>query len=291
MTTSFATPVTNADGTRTAIIAAPLQTLTASALLTVQLPAGLGATGVSGRYFLVRCGVQNEAERWIHWQIYLRRPLFAAQMQPLLTPESAPDATDAIPGVASDLWILQLPAYADPGYDWLTRQPVGQALNLLGPFGQGFMLAPHHRNLLLLADVARAPLFLALIETMLDRGGRVTLIVEGATAAAQALTPLLPIPVEVRHVTTPAQRQEQLDATLQWADQLCVILPNVALPEVAMQVRRRRFHLEAGFAQVLVEADLLCGVGACLACIVPTSDGGYTRACVHGPVLDLVQVA
>ena len=32
-------------------------------------------------------------------------------------------------------------------------------------------------------------------------------------------------------------------------------------------------HLEEGYAQVVVQPDLLCGVGACLACVVPTASG------------------
>jgi len=69
---------------------------------------------------------------------------------------------------------------------------------------------------------------------------------------------------------------------------------------LAYEIQQRRYRLEAGFAQVLVDADLMCGVGACLACVVPTAGGGFTRACVHGrftracvhgPVLDLTRLA
>jgi len=66
--------------------------------------------------------------------------------------------------------------------------------------------------------------------------------------------------------------------------------PIAGLARVAGLVRERRFRLEEGFAQALVEADLVCGVGACLSCVVPLSSGGLTRACTHGPVLDLVRL-
>ena len=52
-----------------------------------------------------------------------------------------------------------------------------------------------------------------------------------------------------------------------------------------------RLRLESGFALALVESDLACGYGACLACVVPLAGGSLTRACVHGPVFDLLELA
>ena len=79
--------------------------------------------------------------------------------------------------------------------------------------------------------------------------------------------------------------------TLAWADLLCVASPTLQPELLAQSIRTARFRLEEGFAQILVDADLVCGVGACLACVVPTAGGGLTRACVHGPVIDLVKLA
>lgn len=272
-------PLTNADGTRTAIIAGAPRMVNGSALLSLRLPRGLATTGVNGRYFLARCGVQNEAERWSNWQIYLRRPLFGVTAHPGLVTEEG------------DLWTLYLPQNGDPGYQWLLQQPVGQAVNLLGPLGKGFTLQPQSRNLLLLADAIRAPLLFTLIESLLDRGGRVTLLVYGDNAALATLMPLLSIPVEVRQATTEALWTEQIRELTPWADQIALALPNVQLPAVAALIRQQRFRVDANFAQALFEADLLCGVGACLACVVPVRNGGHTRACVHGPVMGLIEIA
>lgn len=277
-TTPLPPPTTNGDGTRTAVIAAPPRVLNESALLTVYLPAGLATAGVNGRYFLARCGVHNEEERWEQWQIYLRRPLFGVQRRP-----------GAIEGV--ERWELHLPRHGDPGYQWLLQQPVGQTLNLLGPFGQGFTIQPHSRNLLLLSDASRAPLLFGLSDTMLDSGGRVTLLVYGAAEAVETLTPLLSIPVEVRPAPTDELWNEQLAELVPWADQICAALPNAQFPAVADLIRRRRFRVDNSFAQALFEADLLCGVGACLACVVPVRNGSYTRACVHGPVMALLEMS
>lgn len=277
-TTPLAMPTTNSDGTRTAVIAALPRVVNESAVITLKVPTGLATGGVNGRYWLARCGVQSEAERWSQWQIYLRRPLFGVTVRPGLTAEEG------------ETWECYLPLNGDPGYDWLLQQPVGQAINLLGPLGQGFMLQPNNRNLLLLTDAKRAPLLFGLSDAMLDRGGRVTLLVRGAVEAISTLTPLLPIPVEVRQATTDVAWTQQIAELTPWADQICVALPQAQLATVAGLIRQQRFRVEATFAQVLVEADLLCGVGACLACVVPIKDAGYTRACVHGPVMALMEI-
>lgn len=272
-------PTTNEDGTRTAVVATLPRVLNESALLSFKVPSGLATGGVNGRYWLARCGVQSEAERWSQWPIYLRRSLFGVTMRPGLTAEEG------------DTWECYLPLNGDPGYDWLLQQPAGQTINLLGPFGQGFTLQPNSRNLLLLTDVVRAPLLFGLCDARLDRGGRVTLLVSGTVEAVTTLTPLLPIPVEVRQATTDMTWTEQIAELTPWADQICVALPQGQLSAVANLIRQHRFRVDGAFAQVLVEADLLCGVGACLACVVPVRDAGYTRACVHGPVMALTEIA
>jgi dihydroorotate dehydrogenase electron transfer subunit len=42
--------------------------------------------------------------------------------------------------------------------------------------------------------------------------------------------------------------------------------------------------------EVSVEEIMACGVGACLACAVPRTGGGYLHACKDGPVLDSSEV-
>ncbi|MBX3015306.1 MAG: hypothetical protein KF832_27550 [Caldilineaceae bacterium] len=273
-------PTSNSDGTRTAVVAAPARIVQESALLSLQLPSGLATAGINGRYFLARCGIQGEHSRWQEWQLYRRRPLFGVQCRPTRAE------------VDGDQWDLYLPlTHPDPGYQWLLQQPVGQPINLMGPLGQGFTLHPQTRNLLLLTDALRAPLLFALSELMLDRGGRVTMLIRGDTDTIELITPLLSIPVEVRPAPTEAVWAEQVAELIPWADQVCIALPFAQLPTVGASLRQYRFRLETGFAQALIEGDLLCGVGACLACAVPMKGKGYTRLCIHGPVMDLLAVS
>jgi dihydroorotate dehydrogenase electron transfer subunit len=276
----IALPTTNDDGTRTAFVAGPLRRFGDSTLLPLHLPAGLAQAGVSGRYVLARCGPQSGAatvaERAESWEIYLRRPLYAAMHHVVMKPAEMAR------------WELLLPRTDDPGYRWLAAQPVGAPVNLLGPFGQGYRLLPQSRNLLLLTDGTFLPLVLGLCDAMLDRGGRVTIVLRlQSGAVGTALQDQLPIPVELRIAASDPQWQEQLGETIRWADQIAVALPQHDLPDLGQAIAQHRFRFEPDFAHALVQADLLCGIGACLACVVPMREGGYTRACVHGPVFDL----
>lgn len=281
----------NGDGTWNATVAAPLRPLDGASLLTLRLPAGLAQGNLSGRYFLARCGAQTARERDENWQMYLRRPLFVATQRRAPTEnkqEEEGNQTAEVKAVdEEEVWELLLPASSDPGYHWVAEQAVGATINLIGPLGQGFALPAHSRHLLLLATTDRAAILLPLLDPILDKGGHVTLVLATTPGNENPLLPLLPLPVEVRLATTEQEWQKQLTETLPWADQLCAALPATHFQPLADLIRRKRFRLDPGFAQVLIEADLVCGVGACLACIVPIANGGYTRACVHGPVFDL----
>lgn len=276
-TTLVSLPTSNDDGTRTALIAGPVRQLGNALLLPLYLPTGLTQQGVSGRYVLARCGAVTEEERATNWEIYLRRPLYAALHHTVTEP------------AAMDRWEFLLPHKDDLGTQWLAAQSVGTPINLLGPFGKGYTLQQNSRNLLLLTDPISLPVLLNLSDQMLDRGGRVTLVlrVNEAEDNTAMLLSQLPIPVEVHLAPTVDTWQEQLGETIRWADQIAVALPQDDLPILAQAIRQHRFRFEQGFAHALVQADLVCGVGACLACVVPTREGGYTRACVHGPVFDL----
>ena len=279
------TPSINEDRTISGLVVGVPRPMHKAALLTLHLPPGLGQGGVSGRYFLVRCGAQTATERLEQWSLYLRRPLFVA-----LKRGGAEDSQQQARDYTYDTWQVIIPLNDDAGNQWLLRRSAGESLNLIGPLGEGFAVSAACRNLLLLADAQRAPALLGLIDPMLDRGGKVTLLLRATSAEAESLFPLLPIPVEVQLAASAEQWTQQLNHTLRWADQACVALPNEEYNGLAAAIRQQRFRLETGFAQLLMEATYACGVGACLACVIPTPGGGYTRACVHGPVMELTRV-
>lgn len=291
MSNAQAMPAINSDGTITAVVAAPARLVGGALHLPLALPARLDAERTAGRFVMARCGAQSADERAGQWSIYLRRPLYVA------------GATLDVAGVAhasargemgATTWHLCAPdATTDPGYNWLAARCAGETVNLTGPFGSGFPPAPLIRRLLLLADPVRLGLLSPLIDGALDRGGQVSvLLLEGQPGAADvaAMRRGLPLSVEL-HTLDGENWPAGLGAGLRWADQVCVALPRPHLPLLAEAVRQVRLRLESGFAFCLVEADLVCGYGACLACVVPLASGSLTRACVHGPVFDLLELA
>lgn len=42
--------------------------------------------------------------------------------------------------------------------------------------------------------------------------------------------------------------------------------------------------------ELSLEAPMPCGIGVCLGCVVPLTDGGYARVCVEGPVFKIGEV-
>ena len=298
------TPTHLPDSTLTGVIHGPLHHAGSYDLLSVRLPTGLlgdedGQGGsVAGRYFLARCGAQSQWERAERWDIYWRRPLLAVDRR------AGRDA-----GAGETVWQLAMPRTgglmpADPGYRWLAQLGSGAPVNLMGPLGNSLTLAHTTKNLLILADGPRLALALPAIHAALDRGGQVTLLldrpdpvdqvdkVDQVDQVSQDLPlSLLPLPVEVRVTQDPDEWQDALADLLRWADQLYSVVDPTRhasfYPDLARLIRQERFQLEPGFAQIWVDAPLVCGTGACLVCVVPTAGGGVTRACVHGPVFDL----
>ena len=102
--------------------------------------------------------------------------------------------------------------------------------------------------------------------------------------------PLLPIAVELRAIDADEEWQQQVTKSLRWADALVAAIVMQSVPWLIQQVRQQRVHMDEGFARILAEADLACGVGACLACVVPSVSGGLHRACVHGPLMELTKL-
>jgi dihydroorotate dehydrogenase electron transfer subunit len=287
-------PSIHADGTLTAIVAAQPRVENGSLYLALALPTRLEAEQAAGRFVLARCGAQSEWERGEQWSIYLRRPLYVAargrsgQNGQNGQNEDATVWQFCAPAVAGDAGDVE-----DAGYAWLAQRRVGEAINLTGFFGNGFPLPPLVRRLLLVTEAARLGLLAPLLDAALDRGNAVSLLLinaAGRPVDVAALRATLPLSVEL-HTVHRGDWHSSLPPSLRWADQVCVALPASDLPPLAEAIRQGRLRLESGFAFALVESDLACGYGACLACVVPLANGSLTRACVHGPVFDLLELA
>lgn len=256
--------------------------------LRLALPISLPATPAVGHYVLARCCDADFFARQQSWSIYARRPLFVAG-----PPQRAEED-----GMTT--WELLLPDHrSDPGLRWLQGLAPGRSLNVIGPLGRQYAFAGSQRALIVLADTPSLPLMLPAIHHMLDRGGRVVLIWSVESTAPPELLASIPIQVEVHRATGTDGWMTPLVDTLRWGDCLLAALqppnnPNQtpqAYHTLAYLLRTHRFRIEPGYAHVLMPADSVCGYGACLACVVPTAKDGFTRACLHGPLFPLEDIA
>lgn len=252
---------------------------------------------LAGRYFLARYSKEIGIERDCDWSIYLRRPLFICSRQSRqqddywrLYPGNSPvepekDATKESGGQVG----------LDPAFHWLAQRHPGEPLNLLGPFGNGFSVPAEPHNLLVAADISDDPAWFwqlySLCEQALDRGGRATILLRADDEEELASQiPWLPVQVEVRTAADESEWLGHLRHTVAWADLICAGVPASRFRELRRIVGESRFRADRNAVQVLVRADLVCGVGACLVCVIPTGRGGLTRACLHGPVFDLMDL-
>jgi hypothetical protein len=268
-------PYDNGDGTLSGLLIARIQCEPYGLIVQLALPQAVSGGPVAGRFFMLRCVEDTPSARRLDWSTYPRRPLFVAGLP-------APHAASG-----GDRWDLFVPATDEMAIRWLATRALGDSLNVTGPFGVGHTLPATSRTLLSVSHPAWLPHLLPWIHAMLDQGGRVALVLDGSSDIPAALRPWLPIPVEAHPAPTVADLTRHLATALRWADHCVLALTADRLPLVATLIRQQRFRLEPGYAVAVAASDLICGFGACLACIVPSAGGGYTRTCLHGPVLPL----
>jgi dihydroorotate dehydrogenase electron transfer subunit len=183
------------------------------------------------------------------------------------------------------------------GLDWLAAQPVGARLDLFGPLGTPFALDGRTRNLLLAGAGPALPALIFLARAAAAGGGAVVLL--AAAAGAARLPPPFLLPPDLEYQSSaegPAALAGLLGAPspggsifaspIAWADQICLALTENLIAPAADAVRAGRMRWGRGFAQAAIAGPILCGVGACQACLIDTRHGLRTR-CKDGPVFDL----
>jgi len=177
------------------------------------------------------------------------------------------------------------------GTEWLAQRREGDSLDLFGPLGNGFEIHPSSRNLLLVAGgIGIAPL-VALAEQAAASGRSATLIIGDRTSSRIYPDHLLPpgikpvIATEDGSLGAKGVATDLLPQSIPGADQVFACGP------LAMYCRMAEMSSQLGGkpVQVLLEAVLGCGVGACLSCTIETKHG-QKLVCKDGPVFELSEV-
>jgi dihydroorotate dehydrogenase electron transfer subunit len=277
-------------------------------LMEIEAP-DVAAAARPGQFITVRCG-----------DLILCRPFSIHQVGG----NNAIASPDAVGAKQSQIAILF--KVAGKGTLWLSQRKAGEKIDILGPLGNGFAIAPESRRLLLVAGgVGIAPLVFLTQQT--SSRHQITLI-HGASTGAQLypsssagkkqikLSPL-PKGVQFIPVTEDGSAGKKGMAThvlpdfLDWADQVCACGPVAMYKTMAdmslrvpMQSGRSNLklkgeetaivgeglvpsrNLKLRKCQISLEVRMGCGFGACYGCTINTKKG-LKQVCLDGPVFEL----
>jgi dihydroorotate dehydrogenase electron transfer subunit len=199
------------------------------------------------------------------------------------------------------------------GTDWFTRLRPGDPIDMLGPLGRPFEVAPKSQNLLLVAGGLGIAGVRMLADEALRDGRRVTLLFGAASAREVYPSTLLPDEVEYVVATDDGSLghhgyvTDLIPEYEAWADQAFACGPAGMLRVLARQAAGRRERLgvaklgrkrgagkadppgspaarRKSWLQVSMEQNMGCAVGACLGCVVKGVSGPPLRVCREGPV-------
>ena len=174
------------------------------------------------------------------------------------------------------------------GSAWLASRQPGDAVDLLGPLGQGFAIDPGNRPAICVAGGLGVAAFPALV-TALAAEGRPVLFLQGARTAGQLLPASRLQGAEVRVATD--------DGTAGRHGSVLDLLEAVPVSDVEVFAcgptpmlrglieMAQRLELPRSRVQVALETPMGCGVGTCLGCVTPKRGGGYLLTCQDGPCI------
>jgi dihydroorotate dehydrogenase electron transfer subunit len=185
------------------------------------------------------------------------------------------------------------------GTQWLAQRKRGDAVDILGPLGNGFRVDPGSDNLLLVAGgIGIAPLrFLA--DEALKEAKKVTLIMGARSAdyllpisSPQSLFDggILPSSFHVVNATEDGTEgfkglaTDLIPAYAEGADQIFACGP----VEMYRTMAANHHRYNKG-VQISLEIMMGCGMGVCYGCTIKTKNG-LKQVCKDGPVFDLGEV-
>ena len=199
------------------------------------------------------------------------------------------------------------------GTEWFTRLRPGDTIDVLGPLGRPFEVDPRSQHLLLIAGGLGMAGVRMLADEAVRDGRQVTLLFGGASAREVYPSNLLPDEVEYVVATDDGSMGHhgfvtELIAEYEgWADQAFACGPAPMLSALARLAATRRQRMgvaklgrkrgggrpdavgsplarRKAFLQVSMEQNMGCAVGACLGCVVMSTNGQPQRVCREGPV-------
>lgn len=210
------------------------------------------------------------------------------QIAPLLRrPISIYDADDGV--------IRLLYRVVGSGTEILSEKKAGNKISLQGPLGKGFHLSKSPEEVLLVGGgVGIAPLLL-LARRQRERGSEVT-VVYGAANRAQVVGEKHFLDLGVKFLVSTMDGsygvQGMVTDILQFLPlgnmrRIYTCGPEPMMKAVTLWARQKGLK-----GEVSMEANMACGVGACLgcACKLNENDTNYKKVCKDGPVFSMDEV-
>lgn len=179
------------------------------------------------------------------------------------------------------------------GSKWLTKQNVGDFVDLIAPLGTAFGIPTSNANAMLIGGgYGSAPLF-ALAEILKNRGCRVDMVL-GASTATKIYAPL----EGKRSVSSLTLTTDDGSAGIH--GQITESIPRLirefgteviySCGPMAMLESINKIATEFDIVhQCSVEESMACGIGVCMTCVVPMrveDEVKMIRTCIDGPVMD-----
>jgi dihydroorotate dehydrogenase electron transfer subunit len=176
------------------------------------------------------------------------------------------------------------------GTHLLSRRQTGDKIDILGPLGNGYSIAPTSHNILLVGGgIGVAPLpFLAHFAQ--ERGCSVTLLLGANTACQLCPSHLLPPGIDLVITTE--------DGTVGYKGMVTDLLPEyidsvdqvfACGPSSMYRAMAKMSVLKDKLVQISLEVRMGCGLGVCYGCTVKTKQG-LKQVCKDGPIFELSDI-
>lgn len=173
------------------------------------------------------------------------------------------------------------------GTHWLSQREKGDSVQLFGPLGNGFLVEPTSRNLLLVAGgMGIAPSYF-LAQAFKNESSVILLY---GTATANPYPQVFPGVKLVRATDDGTMGHhgmitDLLPEYIDWADQVFACGPLAMYRDMSNNYPQ----LKNKPVQVSLEMRMGCGFGVCYGCTIKTRNG-LKQVCRDGPVFDLRDV-
>jgi dihydroorotate dehydrogenase electron transfer subunit len=159
----------------------------------------------------------------------------------------------------------------------------GDTLDMLAPLGRAVEFDASVRHVLLVGEGVRVAPLIAVAESAIRQQREVVLL--SRAGSSDDLFPAHLLAPEIEYRTDADALGAELGT---WADAVVASGSDELCRALADMIRAARYQIKPGFARVLIDRPMPCGIGDCYACAVETRQG-IQLACVDGPAFDLAE--